>query len=416
MSSNLTPKRVINVLGIGIILSDLGDNALYTVLPDPTIWSRVGLTLAWVGVLLGVNRLVRLVFNVGAGVLYDRLPRRRLLIGSMALAALSNVIYALAFGPAPFLVGRIIWGAAWSGLWIGGNTVVLDVSIDETRGRNSGRFQMLFFIGVAVGTLFGGVTTDLLGFQGGLWLSASLMVIGGIYWYFKLPETWPDDGERKADVPSWREFPIRESLPAAVPLMAVRFVFAGVMAATTILWLERYVGREFSLAWIVVPLATLTGAFSALRVLTGIVGAPIAGGMSDRLGRRWPVMAVGLTIGAFGTWLMGGSIIWLALFGALLAAITSGSVSALSPAIIGDVVEEGRQSRALSVVFSMGDVASALGPPLALGLLAVLGISGVYRMSAVVLAIAALFAVIQLLREPARSSRQSRSVEPSSSR
>ena len=144
MSSNLTPKRVINVLGIGIILSDLGDNALYTVLPDPTIWSRVGLTLAWVGVLLGVNRLVRLVFNVGAGVLYDRLPRRRLLIGSMALAALSNVIYALAFGPAPFLVGRIIWGAAWSGLWIGGNTVVLDVSIDETRGRNSGRFQMLF--------------------------------------------------------------------------------------------------------------------------------------------------------------------------------------------------------------------------------------------------------------------------------
>ena len=121
----------------------------------------------------------------------------------------------------------------------------------------------------------------------------------GIYWYFKLPETWPDDGERKADVPSWREFPIRESLPAAVPLMAVRFVFAGVMAATTILWLERYVGREFSLAWIVVPLATLTGAFSALRVLTGIVGAPIAGGMSDRLGRRWPVMAVGLTIGAF---------------------------------------------------------------------------------------------------------------------
>ena len=335
MSSTLTPQRVINVLGIGIILSDLGDNALYTVLPDPTIWSRVGLTLAWVGVLLGVNRLVRLVFNVGAGVLYDRLPRRRLLIGSMALAALSNVIYALAFGPAPFLVGRIIWGAAWSGLWIGGNTVVLDVSTDETRGRNSGRFQMLFFIGVAVGTLFGGVTTDLLGFQSGLWLSASLMVIGGIYWYFKLPETRPDDGERKADVPSWREFPIRESLPAAVPLMAVRFVFAGVMAATTILWLERYVGRELSLAWIVVPLATLTGAFSALRVLTGIVGAPIAGGTSDRLGRRWPVMAVGLTIGAFGTWLMGGSVIWVALFGAILAAITSGSVSALSPAIIG---------------------------------------------------------------------------------
>jgi MFS family permease len=96
---------------------------------------------------------------------------------------------------------------------------------------------------------------------------------------------------------------------------------------------------------------------------------------------------------------MGGAVLWLALFGALLAAVTSGSVSALSPAIIGDRVEEGRQSRALSVVFSLGDVASALGPPLALGLLAVLGISGVYRMSAIVLAIAGVFALAQARRE-----------------
>jgi MFS family permease len=400
MSTTLTPQRVINVLGIGIILSDLGDNTLYTVLPDPTIWSRVGLTFAWVGVLLGINRIVRLVFNVGAGVLYDRLPRRRLLIGSIVLAAICNVIYAISFGPAPFLVGRILWGAAWSGLWIGGNTVVLDVSTDADRGRNSGRFQMLFFIGVAAGTLFGGATTDLLGFQGGLWFGAALMGFGAIFWYFKLPETRPEDGAQKIEVPDWRDFPIRESLAAAVPLMAVRFVFAGVMAATTILWLEQYVGRELSLAFIVVPLATLTGAFSAVRVLTSIVGAPIAGRASDRIGRRWPVMAVGLGIGATGTWLMGGEVLWLALFGALLAAVTSGSVSALSPAIIGDRVGEGRQSRGLSVVFSLGDVASALGPPLALGLLAALGISGVYRMSAIVLAVAGVFALAQARREP----------------
>jgi MFS family permease len=113
-------------------------------------------------------------------------------------------------------------------------------------------------------------------------------------------------------------------------------------------------------------------------------------------------MAVGLAIGAVGIWLMSGSIVWLALFGALLAAITSGSVSALSPAIIGDRVEAGRQSRALSVVFSLGDVASALGPPLALGLLAVIGISGVYRMSAIVLGLAGAFALLQIRVEHKR--------------
>lgn len=378
------------------MLSLLGDNTLYTVLPDPTIWSRVGLTLTWVGVLLGVNRIVRLIFNTWAGVLYDRLPRRRLLIGSLALGAVCNVIYALAFGPAPFLLGRVLWGLAWSGLSIGGNTVVLDVSTESTRGRNSGHFQMWFFIGVAVGALAGGTFTDLLGFQGWLWVSAAITGLAALFWYFKLPETRPADGSGTSRVPSWHEFPIRESLPAAVPVMAVRFVFAGVMAATTILWLEQYVGRELSLVWIVVPLATLTGAFSAVRVLTSIVGAPLAGRASDRMGRRWPVIAIGLGAGAIGAWLMGGSIIWLALVGALLAAITAGSVQALAPAIIGDRVHEARQSRGLSVVLSLGDIASALGPPLALGLLTTLGISGVYRLSAVVLGVAGVFALLQI--------------------
>ncbi len=378
------------------MLSLLGDNTLYTVLPDPTIWSRVGLTLTWVGVLLGVNRIVRLIFNTWAGVLYDRLPRRRLLIGSLALGAVCNVIYALAFGPAPFLLGRVLWGLAWSGLSIGGNTVVLDVSTESTRGRNSGHFQMWFFIGVAVGALAGGTFSDLLGFQGWLWVSAAITGMAALFWYFKLPETRPADGSGTSRVPSWHEFPIRESLPAAVPVMAVRFVFAGVMAATTILWLEQYVGRELSLVWIVVPLATLTGAFSAVRVLTSIVGAPLAGRASDRMGRRWPVIAIGLGAGAIGAWLMGGSIIWVALVGALLAALTAGSVQALAPAIIGDRVHEARQSRGLSVVLSLGDIASALGPPLALGLLTTLGIAGVYRLSAVVLGLAGVFALLQI--------------------
>lgn len=382
-----------------MVLSLLGDNTLYTVLPDPTIWSRAGLTFGWVGVLLGVNRIVRLIFNTWAGVLFDRLPRRGLLIGSLALGAVCNVIYAVAFGPVPFLIGRILWGAAWSGLWIGGNTVILDVSTDATRGRNSGQFQMWFFTGVAVGALLGGAFTDLFGFRGGLWISAAITGSAAIVWFFKLPETRSVRDKPPSEVRSWRDFPIRESLPAAVPVIAVRFVFAGVMAATTILWLEQYVGRQLSLTWIVIPLATLTGGFSAVRVVASIVGAPLAGRASDRTGRRWPVMAIGLAVGAMGAWLMGGAVIWMAVFGALIAAVTAGSAQALAPAIIGDRVDEARQSRALGVLFSLGDVGSALGPPLALGLLSTLGIEGVYRMSAVVLGLAGVFALTQIRAE-----------------
>ena len=400
MSNPLKPRRVINLLGIGIVLSLLGDNTLYTVLPDESIWSRVGLTLAWVGILLGVNRIVRVIFNTTAGVLYDRLPRRRLLIGALTLGAICNVIYATAFGPVPFLLGRVLWGAAWSGLWIGGNTVVLDVSKDSTRGLNSGLFQMWFFIGVAIGALLGGTFTDLFGFRQGLWVSAAITAAGALAWLLWLPETRPEIADQQI-APRWSDFPIRDSLPASIPVMANRFVFAGVIAATTILWLETYVGREIELSRIVIPLATLTGAFSAVRMLSSIIGAPLAGRASDRIGKRWPVVALSLGVGALGTWLMGGSLVWLALVGSLIAAVTSASVQAMAPAIIGDRIEEARQSRSLSVVYSLGDIASALGPPVALGLLSVLGIAGVYRMSAVLLAITGLFAVYQVRREPA---------------
>ena len=92
------PRRVLIPLGIGIAVSLLGDSTLYTVLPDPEIASQAGLTLAMVGILLGVNRIVRLFFNGAAGMLIDRFSRRSLLIGSLCTGALSTAIFAFGKG------------------------------------------------------------------------------------------------------------------------------------------------------------------------------------------------------------------------------------------------------------------------------------------------------------------------------
>ena len=156
-------RRVLTLLGAGMAISLLGDATLYTVLPSPAIAAQAGVTLAMVGVLLGVNRAVRLAFNSPVGLLYDRLPRRRLLVASMGLGTLSSVIYALGAGFWPLFAGRVLWGLAWSLLWIGGNTVVLDLSTDQNRGRLSGLFQMWFFLGVGLASFLGGLFTDLLG-------------------------------------------------------------------------------------------------------------------------------------------------------------------------------------------------------------------------------------------------------------
>jgi len=189
MPASASPQRTIDLIGLGIVLSLLGDATLYTVLPDPGIAAAAGISLSVVGVVLGLNRLVRLIFNPAAGVLYDRLPRRPLLLSALALGAASTAVYAIASGPVVLLLGRVLWGAAWSGLWIGGNSVVLDLAGEENRGRLSARLQMWFFVGGGVAFLAGGAFTDLLGYRPGLLASAGCSAAGFLLWLLRLPET-----------------------------------------------------------------------------------------------------------------------------------------------------------------------------------------------------------------------------------
>ncbi len=289
------PNRVLTPLGLGLALSLLGDATLYAVLPSPIFANQAGITLAMVGLVLGLNRLVRIVFNGPAGYLYDRLPRRPILLTAIFIGAISTALYAFSTGTVLMIVGRVLWGLAWSGLWIGANTMALDISHTSNRGKVNGRLQMWFYIGVAASSLFGGVFTDLFTYRGGLWVSSALTFLGFFMWLKFLPETKPalTSGEKPKQKISIKGFPWFVTLSCALPYFVMRFIFAGVLAATTILWLSQFVPENgFRLNGWVVPLATLSGGFIAVRVLVSVVSAPQIGRLSDFIGKRWVVLVV----------------------------------------------------------------------------------------------------------------------------
>lgn len=377
------PRKALFPLGLGTALSLMGDGTLYTVLPTHT--AEAGIALSSVGIILGVNRAVRLFLNGPAGLAYDRWPRRRLFVPALFIGGLSTVVYAATRGFWPMLVGRLLWGLAWSGIWVGGATVILDVTAAQDRGRWTGLYQTWFFLGAALSTLAGGLLTDWLGYGATMWIGAAVTAVGGVAALILLPETRnarPDLDDPLAEGNSLR-LRANRGLWVVASLQGInRFVTAGILTATMALLVQ---DRLLS-AGLTLGVATLTGVLMAGRTLLSMVAAPLAGTASDWLGSRWGVAAWGLAIGAVGMALVAWAAPLAILIGVSLGAVAGGSVQALVTALTGDLVSHAQRGRAIGLLHTAGDLGSAIGPPAAYALMPWIELRGVYLLCAGLLA------------------------------
>jgi MFS family permease len=389
--TSIHPRKVLFPLGVGTALSLMGDGTLYTVLPTHT--AEAGIALTSVGIILGVNRAVRLFLNGPAGLAYDRWPRRRLFVPALFIGALSTAVYAATRGFWPMLIGRLLWGLAWSGIWVGGATIIMDVTTAQDRGRWTGLYQTWFFLGAALSALAGGLLTDWLGYSATMWFGAAVTGVGGLIALILLPET------RRAR-PNPGDSPVEEIKPrlranrglwVAASLQGInRFVIAGVFAATMGLLVQDWLSSTS----LTLGVATLTGLLMAGRTLLSVVAAPLAGAASDWLGSRWGVAAWGLAIGVVSMALVAWGEPVAVLAGVSLGAVAGGSVQALVTALTGDLVSQAQRGRAIGLLHTAGDLGSAIGPPAAYALIPWIELRGVYLLCAGLFAVGLVLAML----------------------
>ena len=391
----ITPSRILLPVGIGTCLSLLGDSSLYAVLPTHTV--AAGVSVASVGILLSANRFIRLVLNGPVGMAYDHWSRRPLFVSSLFIGTCSTAIYGLTQGFWPLLLGRLLWGLAWAGIWVGGNTIVLDVVDDNNRGRWIGIYQFSFFLGAAGGAMLGGVLTDWLGFHQTMIIGAVLTLVGAVIALIFLPETrLPNQYLNDAVADLQQPFAISPSKKAEIFSITAlfstnRLVMAGIFMSTFGIFLKDQIGEQVQVASYSIGVTTLTGMGLGLSTLISMVSTPVIGGISDRVGNRWRVAAGGLVLGVFGFGLIILGLPVTVLAGIPLIATSSGCNQGLSTALTGDLGSSSMQSRRLGMLFTFGDFASAIGPPLAYVLMPLAGINTLYLLSA------GLFAVMFLV-------------------
>jgi hypothetical protein len=92
--------------GLVIAFGMIGDTLLYAVLP--LYHDDFGLSLAMVGVLLSLNRWIRLLANSGVAAVGEKVGPHTLMIAAATGAALSTTLYGLVESAAIQVAARIL--------------------------------------------------------------------------------------------------------------------------------------------------------------------------------------------------------------------------------------------------------------------------------------------------------------------
>ncbi|MSQ37763.1 MAG: MFS transporter [Chloroflexi bacterium] len=153
-----------------------GDTLLYTALPVNA--ARLGLDGLAVGLILSLNRWVRLVTNSVAAQLYERLPAGLLVVAALALAVVTSAVYALPSLLLLFFGARLLWGFCWSLLRHGSYLAAID-DTPQHCGRHLGEMRAVFGIGYLAGAAYAPFAVEAFGWPVACLGAALLTLVGG---------------------------------------------------------------------------------------------------------------------------------------------------------------------------------------------------------------------------------------------
>lgn len=386
---------LVAVVGGCVGLAIMGDSLMYSILPLAA--PSLGIPLPLVGVLLSVNRLVRLFSNAGASRVFEQFGPRWPFVGSLALGAIATLLYGIATGFILFLVARMLWGISWSGLRHGGYQAVWTGEPSQ-KGRLTGLLWGLVRLGSAIGVLVGGVLYDRSGYNAAIYFVIAAAVValplallfrwGAVH--MPAPKSGPTESNAHTSDGSWQSAWARPVQRWLVVGGFFQYLMSGVVVSTTAIFVSERSGGDDGLVWLGIGIATLTGMMHGVRWITDLALGPAVGALSDRVGQSATALVVVavLVAGIMGALLLPPALGTLSLFVVLLS---DGALNiVMSAAASGVAMTTARPHAFVGVFTTTTDAGSALGPLVAYSLVTAVGLPLVYSVLAVLLLLAVL--------------------------
>ena len=350
MSSDRAVQKNVWLSSWVLSVSLLGDALLYIVLPINA--DAFGISIATVGFLLAVNRIIRtftynLVVNFGQAV-----GPKKLAIIAACTAVVSTFGYAIFEGVFLLSLSRIIWGLSYAGLLI---VTLHFASLNSAKtGTRIGLSRSVEQVGPLIAMLVGAWLVTSVGPRD-IFLYMGLASALGILLAVFIVDT--NDARNLQNKPE-KNFSI--PLPKSIDTLIfwTGFGIDGVFTVTIVLMWAEVSGPQ---------LAMIIGAsILAIRRLSEMILGPLSGQISDRFGNGLP-LTVTLVLCAAGFCLIGFGALFM---GCVLLVLCRGALGTLFPAAASKLYPEQRIS-SLTRNQTWRDIGAAAGPFLTGMLLAV---------------------------------------------
>jgi MFS family permease len=390
-------SRQVSLTAIVLAISVMGDSMLYGVLPSHI--TDFGLTAGiGVGLILSVNRWVRLVSNSWAAIVYNRFGIRVPLFLSIGLAIATTAAYSLFHGFWPLLISRIFWGICFSIQIVSLYMVVLREA-PEQRGRLMGLYNAIFRSGSLVAVLIGGALVDILGIDIAFLIVAVAMLCC-IPIVMLIAEDETHSMGNMADTEVNHRFNIWtlilgtniENITLRSKILAVNytrfthtFAVSGLVTSTIGLLLKQRIGESLSINDLTLGIATITGIVLSISWSGEVISSNYFGQISDRFGRRpvillcVPVMAIGLL-----SLIINNSFMPILVVPIIFLATTAGKITLDASA--GDLSPHADKAHVMSRYSTWADLGAASGPIAGYGLMGMLGLHWIYIISSLLIA------------------------------
>eukprot|EP00640_Fibrocapsa_japonica_P001869 CAMPEP_0113942246 /NCGR_PEP_ID=MMETSP1339-20121228/7993_1 /TAXON_ID=94617 /ORGANISM="Fibrocapsa japonica" /LENGTH=452 /DNA_ID=CAMNT_0000946639 /DNA_START=185 /DNA_END=1543 /DNA_ORIENTATION=+ /assembly_acc=CAM_ASM_000762 len=274
-------SQFILFIGVGAVIPTL-----------PLYGKAIGLSSAANGLVISAPALALLLLAQPAGK-YADLARKPAMIWGMAVIAISDLGTALAGSLLPLIIARLGLGAGRCISESGERGMLADFAgtAPEVRGRTLAAQQAVLALGIAIGAPVGGLVVEAFGPRAAfLCVTAAALLTLTLYLF--LPETVEksasglSEAEKNTEAPSvdWGNL-IEDPKWQGLSLFEVgeKFGFAAKLASIPVIAASVLPGG-----------AVGAGALLSAAGLSGLVGAPLGGWVTDRIGSKNSVIASGV--------------------------------------------------------------------------------------------------------------------------